>query len=190
MGLTSTNRSHRTPRIGSPHTRISAMDIDRYCDQRFLLVGGGEGTISIYDLWERDFDGGGGYEPDVMNVQKLSPVAQTRRDNPRQRAIAVSQDDLPWGHACSVASVQWYPVDTGVFVSSGLDGEKEEMRYESKGSKITFSLLEKTLESTNEKKCGRCMVNFWSLQTKNCLGFVCIVVRVCTLNFVRVFTFR
>lgn len=108
------------PTVASPHTgEIPALHVDR-TDCRFLLCGASDATVSIYDLskWGTDchlqgnnFSGG---RNNSNYVHK--PVA---------RSVRVPFGDpleLPNGHSHSVVAVQWYPIDTGAFLSASADG--------------------------------------------------------------------
>jgi DNA excision repair protein ERCC-8 len=129
----------------SPHqSRITALEIDNSSEGRFLLSGSQDCTISVYDLsllgsehhLNRDdveiVDGYGGST--CIENGAMGSLAQWRRKN-RFRPIARSQrhfftadeyqeqihlDPLhvPCGHSHSITQVKWYPVDSGVFISS------------------------------------------------------------------------
>lgn len=106
--------------IVSPHRKsISTLNMDR-TEGRFLLAGSSDATISIYDLspWGREPSHGAhqvgnpynqGSCPTTMSVHK--PVAQSSR----------STSNEP-GHSASIVRAEWYPFDTGAFVSASSDG--------------------------------------------------------------------
>ncbi|KAL8611451.1 hypothetical protein ACOMHN_014506 [Nucella lapillus] len=76
---------------------VNSLDLD-LAENRYLLSGGSDSTISIYDTQGRGGEGGQGTVtyPRVCGVSHSE--GQTRQ---------------------SVETVQWYPVDTGLFTSSG-----------------------------------------------------------------------
>jgi len=111
-----------SPQISSSHNgRISSLDI---AEGRFLLAGGGDATISIYDLsiWGTEQHLNGDSVGDGNNTghrrQIHKPVAQSVRAPPTTE----NSLEIPVGHSLSVVAAQWYPVDTGAFVSAGSDG--------------------------------------------------------------------
>lgn len=69
-------------------------------EHRFLLAGGLDGVISIYDLCRGDDD------------QRHKAIAQS------MRVPATSNR----GHSSSIVAAQWYPTDTGAFCSAAKDG--------------------------------------------------------------------
>lgn len=109
------------PEIISPHRRaISCLSIDRV-GGRFLLAGSADGTLSIYDIskW--------GSEHFVRSVKHSGdPNARRTAFHPIARSIKVpateNRLEVPAGHSSSVTHVQWYPVDTGAFLSTSSEG--------------------------------------------------------------------
>ena len=103
-----------SPQVASPHKgEIPALMIDRI-EGRFLLCGASDATVSIFDLskWgtDRHLRGGSG-EHDTHR-----PVA---------RSVRVPYGDpmeVPHGHSHSIVAVQWYPIDTGAFLSACANG--------------------------------------------------------------------
>jgi WD40 repeat protein len=101
---------YRQHRLGSsewhasPYVRIrttaqqvvtTTMDVHAE-DPRFLLSGSSQGTISIYNLWEAS-------DTDRTNgLSSLRPWQETVSSAPHR----------------SITTVQWYPVDTGIFLSA------------------------------------------------------------------------
>lgn len=126
------------PQIVTPQTNarhhgsigISSIHVDRVED-RFLLVGGDDATVSIYDLskWgSEEFldasnrkrnNNAGSNVSSSFSMHK--PVARSRRELPRMFS-EMSSVEIPKGHASPVSQVQWYPVDSGAFLSSAKDG--------------------------------------------------------------------
>ncbi len=122
-----------TKKIVSPHpSRISSLDIDNNAEGRFLLCGSRDCTISIYDLsllgseYHVNFGGRGTQIPANNEKWKLQntyhPICHSRKvqSNPSQGIHEIHQDPnyLPTGHGSPVTQVQWYPVDSGIFISS------------------------------------------------------------------------
>jgi len=109
------------PEIISPHRRaITSLSIDRN-GGRFLLAGSFDGTLSIYDLskW--------GSEHFVRCTQRSGdPKARRTAFHPVAQSVKVPATsdvlEVPAGHSSSITHVQWYPVDTGAFISSASDG--------------------------------------------------------------------
>jgi DNA excision repair protein ERCC-8 len=105
------------PEIVSPHrTGVSSLSLDSN-DGRFLLAGATDATVSIYDLskW-----GSEKYVRKDANGKDFvySPIARSLR------VPAVDEDsvEIPAGHSSSLTHVQWYPVDSGAFLSASMDG--------------------------------------------------------------------
>lgn len=92
--------------ICAPHSKaISSLHMDK-TEARFLLAGSKDATVSIYDLtkWGRQLD-----HNNRTNLYK--PVAQSLRSPVNSH-----------GHATSIVRAEWYPFDTGAFVSASTDG--------------------------------------------------------------------
>ena len=111
------------PEIISPHQNaISSLSVDSIFS-RFVLVGSSDATVSVYDLSHWGSEG---------FARKLTHSSAFTRFRPVARSLKVPlglrPDDerasleIPSGHASAIAHVQWYPVDTGVFVSYSADG--------------------------------------------------------------------
>ena len=125
------------PIIVSPHVSpITATDVnadEASCNGRFLLVGSSDCTISVYDLsrlgselyHEKQVglsEGGVVRQGDSRKRARRKPVAQSKRmhasiANVDNVNTGSSSEVNRIGHRYSVQSVQWYPVDTGVFIS-------------------------------------------------------------------------
>jgi DNA excision repair protein ERCC-8 len=135
------------PQIVSPHsTQISSLDIDNTSEGRFLLCGSQDCTISVYDLsilgsdyhLKNNLDPqeyisssrSGGRSIDFeeqrstwKSKNRFRPIAKSQRNSIRPDRIALSDPlFVPDGHSHSVSQVLWYPVDTGVFLSSDSAG--------------------------------------------------------------------
>jgi DNA excision repair protein ERCC-8 len=93
--------------IRSAHSgAIRWLDLDP-AEGRYLLTGGADGKIALYDMM-------GGAVAVKAAPRRISALFSSSR--PRRGA---SQRQL--AHA-SISSVQWYPVDSGLFISAGMDG--------------------------------------------------------------------
>mmetsp|Transcript_54920 Transcript_54920/g.133375 ORF Transcript_54920/g.133375 Transcript_54920/m.133375 type:complete len:681 (-) Transcript_54920:86-2128(-) len=124
--------------IVSPHTRsINCLDIDKR-ENRFLLVGSSDATVSIYDIspWGnnerssntiRDTNNNN----DVTNTRNSNadttyhPIAQSIRQSPRSSIgnDGGGEDDdpfafVPSGHTSRISYAQWYPTDAGIFLTA------------------------------------------------------------------------
>lgn len=103
------------PRVASPHTgAVSALQVDNQ-EGRFLLSGSGDATVCIYDLskW--------GTEQCLKGSTSLSSSDEGSVYRPVARSVRVPFGD-EHGHSHSVVQVQWYPVDTGAFLSASAEG--------------------------------------------------------------------
>ena len=141
---------------------VQSLHVDR-TEQRFVLTGGSDAIVNIYDLskWgseeyftarqKNDHDKNkrisslGPTRAATVTAQESllftahnnnkihssksthKPIASSQREPPR--ALALSDDQLqaaslqvPSGHAAPISKVQWYPVDTGAFLSTSMDG--------------------------------------------------------------------
>ncbi|XP_015928498.1 DNA excision repair protein ERCC-8 [Parasteatoda tepidariorum] len=74
---------------------VNCLDIDKI-DERYLLSGGSKGSLCIHDL--QNSTGKSSYKAKVV-CQKMS------------------------AHKFSITTVQWFPFDTGIFVTSGMDNK-------------------------------------------------------------------
>lgn len=103
--------------MASPHTgAIPALQVDRI-EGRFLLSGSFDSTVCIYDLsrWGTD---------DYLQGNKSSSEGSNVY-RPVARSVRVPFGDeleTPHGHSHSVVDVQWYPIDTGAFISASAEG--------------------------------------------------------------------
>jgi len=89
---------------------------------RFLLAACGDGGIVVYDTQSPALSGGAAAaaaasRPGAGGAGAKPPDAPAASDV----ALALPRGH-PGGHRFAVASVAWYPVDTGAFVSGALDG--------------------------------------------------------------------
>lgn len=72
-------------------------------DERYLLAGCADGSMALYDV------------ADVPSMPKGPPDA-------REPLVRVSKRTCPGAHDMAISSLQWFPHDTGAFISSGYDG--------------------------------------------------------------------
>jgi DNA excision repair protein ERCC-8 len=107
------------PEIISPHrTGISSLSLD-HLSGRFLLAGSADATLSIYDIskWGSEGFVRGNDSHSKAGLSVFRPVARSRKVQAPGRI-----EEIPNGHSSSITHVQWYPVDTGAFLSSASDG--------------------------------------------------------------------
>lgn len=137
---------------------INQIDLDP-CDERYLLVASGDATVGLYDMEVEpaqdgsDSDGQGGSIP--SRVQSLHVTPRTRAhvtenigdltggrvpSSIGNAALAARMQPPSGGHRYSVTSVQWYPPDTGIFVSGSTDGSVQVWDTNLFVSAGTFSL--------------------------------------------------
>ena len=87
--------------VDSPHVRpVTCLDVDP-TECRYLLVGSADSNVSIFDL--------------------ADPVGVRAKDHRLEPIVA--EHPPREGHAYAVNCVQWYPFDTGLFISGGMDGK-------------------------------------------------------------------
>ena len=122
--------------IVSPHTRsINCLDIDRR-ENRFLLVGSSDATVSLYDIspWgnneRRSTTTIHGESTGNANADTTyHPIAQSIRQPPRSSSIrgggvGGGEGDgdpfasVPSGHTSRISYAQWYPTDAGIFLTA------------------------------------------------------------------------
>lgn len=71
-------------------------------ESRYLLAGAANGSVGAYDTQQ-----GTSFDP-VLNISK-------------HEALFTVDKSIPQGHRFSVSSVQWYPIDTGLFITGSFD---------------------------------------------------------------------
>jgi len=93
------------------------MDIDK-SEDRYLLAGSHDGNISLYDLHSPS-------KYSALEQEALEALGHFRSCRkpirPRHTSSRVVGGNA-LGHTASISGIQWYAVDNGIFVSSGLDG--------------------------------------------------------------------
>ena len=104
---------------------VTSMSYDR-CGGRFLLVGSSNAAVTIYDLskWGSEDSKSRHNQTshdDNPGSQIFRPVATSLRV-PSGMNAQDRPGDPPPGHSSSLTHVQWYPVDTGAFLSASMDG--------------------------------------------------------------------
>ena len=134
--------------VVSPHTGAIVLSMDRI-EHRFLLSGGHDATLAVYDLSQRGTDE---YIHGVRNTkaykrtmhgttgragstfphaaqswrrprQTYQPVARSvRAPIPSVDAPSATTTTVAPGHWSSVIHTQWYTFDTGAFLSGSTDG--------------------------------------------------------------------
>jgi len=122
---------------------INALHVDRN-EHRFVLTGGDDAIVSAYDLsyWgsEQYLESAGNTRRRKKKINNRSdtssatttattatrlvhkPIASSQREPPRTTTASTMGVDIPSGHSSPVSQVQWYPVDSGAFLSSSKDG--------------------------------------------------------------------
>ncbi|XP_063901475.1 uncharacterized protein LOC135121090 isoform X2 [Zophobas morio] len=85
------------------HPSVNSLSIDT-SEKRYLLSGGGEGKIAIFDLMNFPT-----FPSDSSSSVELKPICEAARDATRNT------------HQCAISCVVWFPFDTGIFISSGFD---------------------------------------------------------------------
>lgn len=111
------------PEIVSPHqSSISSLAVDPGIG-RFVLAGSTDATVSVYDISYWGSEGFVRNKKDWDTLRKFRPVARSLRV-----PFGMMRNDdncgleIPSGHSAAISHVQWYPVDTGIFVSYATDG--------------------------------------------------------------------
>src|SRR5689334_11406249 len=80
------------------HCHVSCLSLDKV-DNRFLLSGGINGSISVYDLEKYSFD-----TSSAQRRKKVIPLKTKIRNK------------------SMISSVSWFPNDSGLFLTSSYDG--------------------------------------------------------------------
>jgi DNA excision repair protein ERCC-8 len=119
-----------SPQIVTSHTAgkataVNSIHVDRV-ENRFLLAGGNDAVVGVFDLskWgsedylAKTIKARSNETPNRSTIHK--PIASSQREPPR--AFAESDISIPSGHASPISKVQWYPVDSGAFLSASKDG--------------------------------------------------------------------
>jgi DNA excision repair protein ERCC-8 len=71
-------------------------------EARYLLAGASDGSVGVYD---------------TQQATTFDSITHTAK----HEALFTVDKSVPQGHMYSVSSVQWYPVDTGLFVTGSFD---------------------------------------------------------------------
>ncbi|KAJ1560145.1 DNA excision repair protein ERCC-8, partial [Nowakowskiella sp. JEL0078] len=82
-------------------------------DGRYLLSGGTDGEIHIYDL----------ADPDIIKTNTASGKSNINNGNLRTKHVvkSVATVERVQRHKFSVSGINWFPSDTGLFTSSSMD---------------------------------------------------------------------
>ncbi|KNC81408.1 hypothetical protein SARC_06272 [Sphaeroforma arctica JP610] len=86
---------------------VTSIDID-VSEARYLLSASTNGAVAIHDVMDA--------KPEPLSYHDAQPAQHTPRP-----AIAPVIAKLSDAHAFSIGRAQWYPVDTGLFTTSGFD---------------------------------------------------------------------
>jgi len=118
-------------RVCSPHSfPITSLDVDNKSEGRFLLCGSHDCTITVYDLSILGSDHHLGTSSSFTSKSSrdiLMPEKDKRTFHPVSRSRRIvggcyDPNHVPPGHSHAVTNVKWYPVDSGIFLSSDTDG--------------------------------------------------------------------
>lgn len=94
--------------LASAHAEeITALSLD-YVDARYLLSSSGDGAISLWDVEDR-----------LVGIDASGRPAN--RTGPTEPLCTLSPGNNPDAHSKAVTCVQWFPQDTGLFATGGLD---------------------------------------------------------------------
>ena len=103
---------------------VTALNVDSQ-EGRYLLAGCSDGSLYIHDL--ADFAG----EPRCSSrlISHVKSIPAPQEPAPAARAFSTSRNRTPArpqaevkdGHFQSVQTVQWFPEDSALFVTSGMD---------------------------------------------------------------------
>lgn len=87
--------------MSAHNSGINSLQID-CTEARYLLAGAADGSVGVYDTQQPTF------------MDSAIKVA-------KHEALFTVDKSVPQGHIYSVTCVQWYPVDTGLFVTGSFD---------------------------------------------------------------------
>jgi len=108
------------PELVSPHRQtIASLQVDPSMG-RFVLAGSADATVSIYDLSLWGSESHARKAPHA--VGRFRPVARSAKVPWGMQEGDENPLAVPSGHSAALTHVQWYPVDTGAFVSCSSDG--------------------------------------------------------------------
>eukprot|EP00505_MAST-04D_sp_SCG-Rhode-Island_P000371 Stramenopile-MAST_4_protein_371 len=89
------------------HSFVSALDIENI-DGRYMLSGGHDGNIVIHDVGRKA-------EPGAKILPLITATGQDQQNQQNRPTRARTPQRR---HSHLISSVQWYPVDTGIFITS------------------------------------------------------------------------
>lgn len=124
--------STRTEIRSSHYGGVLCLALDRQ-ECRYLLSGGTDGSIALYDL-----DEGAG------KCRELGALSTSHGDVAR--------------HSLAISSLEWYPEDSGAFVSSSLDGRVLVWDAETMSVAGEFQLGAKVQQACTRAEAGRAVV--------------------------------
>ncbi|CAK9230473.1 unnamed protein product [Sphagnum jensenii] len=87
--------------VSAHNSGINSLQIDG-SEARYLLAGASDGSVGVYD---------------TQQATTFDSITHTAK----HEALFTVDKSVPQGHMYSVSSVQWYPVDTGLFVTGSFD---------------------------------------------------------------------
>ena len=103
----------------SPHSRpVHCLALERQNNQ-FLLSGGLDGIVALYDL--------DGMSNDIIDskrqsVKSISTSCNTVDASPQTRTLTQPQAPRVPTLSVAISSVNWYPEDSGLFATTDFDG--------------------------------------------------------------------
>ena len=110
---------------------ITALDIDSQ-EWRYVLTGAADGSLYIHDLANfsgiprhnsnliAEIKGGEGHRN--SQTRNNFHMGQERSNSDRVSSNDMSQSKRSRSHYKMVTTVQWFPEDSGMFITSGMDG--------------------------------------------------------------------
>ncbi|KAI8817947.1 WD40-repeat-containing domain protein [Fimicolochytrium jonesii] len=125
---------------------VNALQVD-HVESRFLLTGSADFTVHLYDLEASPNDrlagrdGGRGNRVNTRSERTLNgqiPALQTNNGVIVSRPIATLERTR--AHTFAVTSVQWYPTDTGLFITGSMDSTVKVWDTNAMQSVCTFDI--------------------------------------------------
>ena len=144
--------------ISSIHKKgITWLDLEQV-ESRYLLAGGADCSVAIYDV-----------------AQPISAEAQSSAGGQDYGSVLKITTATPGCHQYSISSVDWYPIDTGLFVTGSFDHQVkvrcQDMQYTTKNS----SALQHCLTSHFTQVHCRYGMQIWAkLLAASCCQTACM----------------